>query len=170
VIAVEDRGNRREFGTADLPVTFGAGAADVTLDGAQGSIQIGRLDGVYFVQAGRGARNVRVGGEPLTGTRALKDGDVIAYDRARLTCALAGATLAVRIDWVVTAGDTAPPDLDELARGRSAAADVAITPIAFKPSAAATTAAGRRGISRATIGIGAAFALLAVIAWFAFTA
>jgi formylglycine-generating enzyme required for sulfatase activity len=170
VVAVEERGSRREFGTADLPVTFGSSAADVTLEGVQGNIQIGRLDGVYFVQAGRGARNVRVGGEPLTGTRALKDGDIVAYDRARLECRMAGATLAVRIDWVVTAGDTAPPDLDELARGRSRSSDVAITPIAFKPSAATAATRGRTGISRATIAIAAAFALLATVAWFAFTA
>jgi formylglycine-generating enzyme required for sulfatase activity len=170
VVAVETRGGRREFGTAELPVTFGSGAADVGLEGVQGTVQIGLLDGVFFVQAGRGARNVRVGGEPLTGTRALKDGDVVAYDRARLECRIAGQTLAVRVDWVVTAGDTAPPDLEELARGRSRDSDVAITPIAFKPGAAATATRGRRGISRATIGIGAAFAVLAVVAWFAFTA
>ena len=119
IVTVEDGGRRREFGAAELPVTFGAGAdADVVLDGVHGSIQIGRLDDVFFVQPGRGARNLRVGGEPLTGTRELRDGDVIAFDRARLECRVGGAALAIRIERLVTAGDTAPPDLDELARGR----------------------------------------------------
>ena len=68
----------------------------------------------------------------MTGTRALRDGDVIAFDRARLACRVTGRTLAVRIDWIVTAGDTAPPDLEELARG-GRSAEIAITPIAFKP-------------------------------------
>src|SRR5688500_7536386 len=117
-VTVEEGGRRRDFGAGDLPITLGAGAdADVALDGVQGSIQIGFLGDVFFVQPGRSARNVRVGGEPLAGTRALRHGDVIAFDRARLDCRVAGNTLAIRVDWIVTAGDTAPPDLDELARG-----------------------------------------------------
>ena len=68
IVTVEDGGRRREFGPDELPVTFGAGAdADVVLDGVHGSIQIGRLDGVFFVQPGRGARNVRVGGAAAGG-------------------------------------------------------------------------------------------------------
>ncbi len=140
------------------------------LEGVTGSIQIGRFKDVFFVQAGRGARNLRVGGEPLTGTRELQDGDVIAFDRARLECRVAGdGTLALRIEWVVTAGDTAPPDLDELARDRRRTSDVAITPIAFKPGAASKVVE-KRGPSRMTIAIGSAGAVLAVVAWFAFTA
>jgi formylglycine-generating enzyme required for sulfatase activity len=150
---------------------LGAGeAVDVVLDGVAGSIQIGRLKDVFFVQAGRGARNLRVAGEPLAGSRELRDGDVISFDRARLECRIEAGTLAVRLDSVVTAGDTAPPDLDELARDRSRAAGVAITPIAFKPSSAGAGSAARRGPSRRTIGIATAFAVLAVLAWFAFTA
>jgi hypothetical protein len=135
IVTVEDSGRRRDFGASELPIAVGAGDADVTLDGVQGTIQLGRLDGVFFVQPGRGARNVRVGGDLLSGTRALRDGDVIAFDRARLECRIAADALAVRIERIVTAGDTAPPDLDELARG-ARAADVAITPIVFKPGAA----------------------------------
>ena len=121
IVTVEERGRRHEFGAAELPVTLGAGHdADVALEGVTGSIQIGRFKDAFFVQAGRGARNLRVGGEPLTGTRELKDGDVIAFDRARLECRVAGdGTLALRIEWIVTAGDTAPPDLDQLARDRA---------------------------------------------------
>ena len=142
-MTVEEGGRRRDFGAGDLPLAFGAGTeADVVLDGVQGSLQVGRLDDVFFVQPGRSARNVRVGGEPLTGTRALRDGDVIAFDRARLECRVAGNALAIRIDWIVTAGDTAPPDLDELARG-GRPAEIAITPIAFKPGAAAGARIGQ---------------------------
>ena len=167
-VTVEEGGRRRDFGAGDLPITLGAGAdADIALDGVQGTIQIGRLGDVFFVQPGRSARNVRVGGEPLTGTRALRDGDVIAFDRARLDCRVGANTLAIRVDWIVTAGDTAPPDLDELARG-GRTAEIAITPIAFKP-AAARAQAGRKW-SKGTIGAAAATALLATVAWFAFTA
>ncbi len=171
IVTVEERGRTHEFGAAELPVTLGAGHdADVALEGVTGSIQIGRFKDVFFVHAGRGARNLRVGGEPLTGTRELKDGDVIAFDRARLECRVAGeGTLALRIDWIVTAGDTAPPDLDQLARDHRRAPDVAITPIAFKPRAASKVAE-KRGPSRMTIAMTSGFGVLAIVAWFAFTA
>jgi len=171
VVVVEERGRRREFGAADLPLTLGSdGGADVVLDGVAGSVQLGFLDGVFFVQPKRGARNLRVGGEAFAGTRALRDGDVVAFDRARLTCTIKGHALTARLDWVVTAGDTAPPDLEEVARDSGRAGEVAITPIAFKPSAARAATAGRRHFRPMQIGAGTAFALLAVVAWFAFTA
>lgn len=170
VVTVEQEGRLREFTGAELPVTLGADpAADVVLRGVTGSVQIGRLKDVFFVQAGRGARNLRVDGELLTGTRELDDGDVVAFDRARLECRIAGGKLAVRVDWVVTAGDTAPPDLDQLARADAGATDVAITPISFRPTAETSRATARRP-SRTQIGIASGFAVLAVAAWFAFTA
>src|SRR5262245_31122193 len=87
IVTVEDRGSRREFGAEDLPVTFGSGAdADVVLEGVSGSVQISRFKDVFVLQAGRGARNLRVAGEPFKGTRELGDGDVIAFDRVRLEC------------------------------------------------------------------------------------
>src|SRR5688500_829224 len=156
-VTVEEEGRRREFGAQDLPIALGAASdADVVLDGVHGSIQIGRLDEVFFVQPGRSARNVRIDGELLTGTRAVRDGAVIAFDRARLECRVAGSTLAIRVEWLVTAGDTAPPDLDELARG-GRAAEIAITPIAFKPGRATGAESGRSRWSRGTIGATVAF-------------
>ena len=124
IVTIEERGRRHEFGAAELPVTLGsAHDADVVLEGVTGSIQIGRFKEEFFVQAGRGARNLRIGGEPLTGTRELRDGDVIAFDRARLECRIAdGRCSLCASSWIVTAGDTAPPDLDQLARNRSRAA------------------------------------------------
>jgi formylglycine-generating enzyme required for sulfatase activity len=169
IVTIEQRGQRHEFAAEDLPVSLGsAHDADVALDGVAGSIQIGRFRNEFFVQAGRGSRNLRIGGEALTGTREIKDGDVIAFDRARLEARVTGDTLALRIEWIVTAGDTAPPDLDQVARNRRTA-DVAITPIAFKRATAGKAVASRRP-SRASILIGSAAGVLALIAWFAFTA
>ena len=169
VVVIEERGRRREFGAIDLPLTLGTDGSDVVLPGVAGSLQLGFLDGKFFVQAGRGARNLRIGGETLTGTRGLKDGDVVAFDRARLACVVKGHTLTARLDWVVTAGDTAPPDLEEVARDSGRVGEVAITPIAFKPSTASATTRPWR-LTPAKIAGGTAFAVLAVVAWFAFTA
>ena len=71
----------------------------------------------------------------------------------------------------VAAGDTAPPDLEEVARAAdSGAAAMTITPIAFKPSAQAAGARQRRGVRPATLGGALAIAGAAVVAWFTFTA
>src|SRR5688572_6711345 len=107
VLEVEVAGRRRLFGAEDLPVSLGSAAgADVLLDGVPGLIRIGRLGEVFFVQADRGTRNLRVGGVTVTGSRELKDGDVIAFDRARLECSIVAGTLRVKGSTLVTAGDT----------------------------------------------------------------
>lgn len=170
VVAIDLNGRRREFVAAQLPLTLGGQAtADVVLDGVPGSIQVGRLGSTFFVQAERGTRNLRVAGETLAGTRELRDGDTIALDRARLACRIGNGVLEIRVTMVVEAGDTAPPDLDELAREGARAADVAIAPIAFKPNVAGA-GVRRSGPSKRTVALGGAFALLAAMAWFAFTA
>src|SRR5690606_28716399 len=142
-------GERRfEFAASDLPVTIGGDpSADVELDGVPGAVQIGRLGDVFFVQAGRATRNVRIDGRPLAGTAELGEGSVVALDRARLKCSLRGGELTVAVTVQVTAADTAPPDIDELARSTAAAPlDVAITPVAFDPNASAALGRKRRGI------------------------
>ena len=169
VIAVDESGRRREFDLAELPLSFGAVGADVGLPGVPGTLQIGKLGDVFFAQVGRGTRNVRVNGQAVAGSTELRDGDVIALDRVRLSCRIKGGSLTVAVQLQVTAGDTAPPDLEEVARTREAAGAVTITPIAFKPTAQ-VTAGVRRAPRPATIGATAAVAAAAVIAWFTFTA
>ena len=171
-VAVDGGGPKRIFTDADLPISIGGDSADVPLEGVPGSIQIGRLGGVFFVQAERGARNVRIDGELATGSREIRDGMLISLDRARLSCALRDGRLEVGVELLQTAGDTAPPDLDELARApRKFASDVAITPIAFnREQAAAAQHSKRTRPSKTKIALGAAFAVLAVLGWFAFTA
>src|SRR6187397_140938 len=118
VVTIEQLGASLKFGAAELPITISSDpSADVRLGNLPGSIQIGRLGQVFFLQAGRNTRNLRVSGESVAGSRELKDGDVIAFDRARLTCRIVAGRLVVGTDVLVTAGDTAPPNLDELARG-----------------------------------------------------
>src|SRR5262245_54201356 len=174
IVAIEQVAGRRELGAADLPVTIGSvPGADLRIDGLPGSIQIGRLGDVFFVQAGRNTRNLRVAGEPVTGSRRLDDGDAIAFDRLRLTARIADGRLVLVTEIVVTAGDTAPPDLEELARGAGGArdSDELVTPVAFKlpPLGGAQTKKGG-GWNRAQIGAAAGLAALALFGWFAFTA
>ncbi len=123
------------------------------------------------MQPGRGARNVRVDGAPLTGTRALRDGDVARVrSRAARVPRCTPTTLAVRIEWLTTAGDTAPPDLDELAarRARGRHRDHADRVQARTRRRSKRGAARRQqGDDRCRSALGV---VLAAVAWFAFTA
>jgi formylglycine-generating enzyme required for sulfatase activity len=172
VLSTDFGGRVRRFGADALPVSIGGTAADdITIAGVEGSIRIGMLDGVFFVDPPRGMRNLRIDGEPVTATRKLADGDVVALDSARLVCRIAAGRLTLGIDARVTAGDTAPPDLDELARASAAGADeMEITPIAFRPDTGEGSRARSRLPSPAATIVSAVFAVLAVLAWFAFTA
>jgi len=171
VVTIDQLGARLTFGAAELPVTIGSDAAsDVRIGGLPGTIQIGRLGSVFFVQAGRSTRNLRVGGESVAGSRELKDGDVIAFDRARFNCRIAAGRLVVATEVVVTAGDTAPPDLDEVARGGAQSGEDVITPIAFKLPPVGAARETRKPWSKASISAGIGLAALTVFGWFAFTA
>ena len=172
ILATEESGYTRYFEAQSLPVTIGGGSEDdLRLDGVSGSLQIGVLDGVFFVQAGRHTTNLRVGGELLRSSHRLADGEVVALDSARLTCSIAAGKLTVSIEARVTAGDTAPPDLEELARaGDDGSGEIPISPVAFRTGAAAAQRSRSQRPRVATILVSAAFAVLAVLGWFAFTA
>ena len=165
-VAVDSDGRRRLFRAAELPVKVGGdAAAGIVIAGLPGTIEIGRVTAGFFVRAGRNARNLRVDGELVTSSRELRHGAVIAFDRARIACAIDGDRLTLGVETLVTAGDTAPPG-DVVVR--DGVSDLEIKPIAFKPTA--PRAARSRRPSNFAIGVGAAVAVLAVIAWYAFTA
>lgn len=172
VLATEESGFTRHFEAHALPVTFGGrNEDDIRLAGVADSVQIGRLEEVFFVQPGKHSANVRVSGEPLKGSRRLADGDVIAVDTARLECRIAGGRLTVVIKAQITAGDTAPPDLSDLARGSARRDDeLEIKPVSFRETAADSARRRAYRPSPAAWITAAAFSVLAVFGWFAFTA
>jgi formylglycine-generating enzyme required for sulfatase activity len=171
VLMTSIAGEERYFGADELPVSIGGEAHDdVCLHGVPGSMQIGVLDGAFFLQAGRETRNLRVEGDSVSGSRWLKDGEIIALDTARITCSLDSSQLQLAISGVETGGDTAPPDLEELARESLDLDEVEIAPIAFRPLDDRKTTGIQAAPSRRNLFIGGAFATLAVIGWFAFTA
>ncbi|HEY5622542.1 MAG TPA: hypothetical protein VIV14_02200 [Gammaproteobacteria bacterium] len=170
LMAVID-GDIRAFAVEDLPLSIGGDAdCGLRLPGVMGSLQIGVLDGAFFIQPGRDARNLRVEGEPVSGSRWVKDGETIALDTARFECSIADGRLRLEVSGVVTGGDTAPPNLEELAREEGNLDEFEIAPIAFKPLGEETAEAGRKAPSRRSLVIGSAFGVLAILGWFAFTA
>lgn len=171
IVAAECGERRFAFPLDALPIRVGGGARDeVPLVGVAGSLELGVLDGVFFVQPDRETRSARVDGEPLTGSRRISDGSTLALDHARLECHLEDGRLRLVIDHVVTGGDTAPPDLEGLAREVETRDEFEVVPVAFKRAELPTAAASTRR-SRVTRGaVGAGFAVLAALGWFAFTA
>jgi formylglycine-generating enzyme required for sulfatase activity len=170
IVTIEHLGRRRDLGASELPVTVGGDrGAGIEIHGLPGVIRIGRLGGAFVVEAGRGARNLRVGGVPVTGARELADGDVIAFDRARLTCRIAAGRLELGIEVLVTAGDTAPPEQAEVAAGAEADFDV-VKPVTFKLPPVVGAEAKRSRWNVTTAGAAAVLGVLVIFAWFAFTA
>ncbi len=171
VLTTSADGQERRFTADDLPVTIGGDVnSEIRLHGVSGSLQIGLLDGSFFIQPARDTRSLRVEGELVTGSRWIKNGETIALDTARLSCSLSGEQLRLEISGVVTGGDTAPPDLEELAREAADLDEVEITPVAFRPSSGQKARKLRARPSRRNLAVGGAFVFLAVLAWFAFTA
>jgi formylglycine-generating enzyme required for sulfatase activity len=162
---------RRRFEQESLPIVVGAeSGADLRLQDVSGSVQIGALDGAFFIQPGRDTRNLRVDGELVRGSRWLRGGETIALDTARLRCHIDAGRLSLSIEGHLTGSDTAPPDLEELARESQDVGSVEIKPIAFRPQSTATEVRVSARTRAATIGVAGAFAVLAVLGWFAFTA
>ena len=171
VLTAEVEGETRRFSAGDLPLSIGGGAeCDIRLHGVSGSFQIGTLDGAFFVQPGKDTRGMRLDGNPVTGSRWLKDGQTVALDIARVRCRLGGGRLDLLVEGQLTGGDTAPPDLEELAREMAEADEVAVEPIAFRPELNEKARQATARPRRATVIAGSAFAILAMLGWFAFTA
>jgi formylglycine-generating enzyme required for sulfatase activity len=169
VLATEESGFTRHFDAMALPVAIGSDERDdLVLANIQGSLRIGQLDGVLFVQPARDTSNLRVDGELLRGPKRIEDGNVISLDSARMTCHLRNGRLTLAIEAQVTAGDTAPPDFDALARSKSS--ELTVSPIAFKPGQPRSDNERTRRFSKTGLAVSTAFVVLAVLAWFAFTA
>ena len=162
--------DERRFAVEELPVLIGGSAeCDVRLNEVFGSFQIDALDGAFFVQPGKDTRGLRLDGDPVAGSRWLKDGETLSLDTARARCSFVDGRLSLLIEGQVTGGDTAPPDLEELAREAGEVEEVEIAPIAFR-SQADTKEAPRKGPKRSTVLLSGSFAILAILGWFAFTA
>ncbi|MGD8324702.1 MAG: SUMF1/EgtB/PvdO family nonheme iron enzyme [Gammaproteobacteria bacterium] len=160
-------GKVRRFSSLDLPVVLGDRVdSDVLLEGAQGEFQLGRLDDAWFVQVPRTSA-LRLNGVELRGTQKLGDGDVLELAGVRLTCHRDGAMLSVRVEQNLHLKAVPLAVEPDGADGQGDA--VAIRPIQFRGPSAQQPTPGRR-VSPAQIAVAAAFVVLAILGWFAFTA
>ena len=132
-LTIRDVDGVRDIDAEDLPLRAGTGS-DCQLrlpgPGNRAVLALDLLDGVPFVQpVGRDAP-VTINGEPLTGSRHLADGDVIAFYGSRIRVS-AGDRLELAVELEDSAYVTRPPELDE----ESGADNEAIAPTAFRRAA-----------------------------------
>lgn len=165
VLEISAAGKVRRFSAEQLPISLGGRVdSDVPLDGARGEFQLGALDGAWFVQAPR-AEALRLNGVELRGTQKIGAGDVVELDDVKLTFGEEAAMLRVRVEQTLQAAPLALDDASRAAQSES----VAIRPIQFRKQEEAEEETRRR-ITPSQAAIGAAFFILAIVGWFAFTA
>lgn len=169
-IVTLEEGGRETFGAQALPLVLGDGPdADIRLRGAEGSLQLGYLDGRYFVQRGRNGDGLRLNGELVAGSTWLSEGDEVATGSARLLVEAVTPRLVLRSEAQVAAGDTAPPELASFAKLSERSDAVEIQPVRFKIDPPPPR---ERGVKPqpATVITVALVSVLAILGWFAFTA
>lgn len=161
---------QQSFDAEVLPVALGDGpGSDVRLSGAEGELQVGHLDGRYFLQRGRNGEGLRLNGALVTGSAWLSVGDEVATGSARLFVESTSPRLVLRSEARLAAGDTAPPEVGNFASLSERPESVEIQPVRFRidpPPPRARTAKPQA----ATVITVALVAVLAILGWFAFTA
>ncbi len=171
ILRVSASGENRWFRQENLPVSIGnTKDCEICLNGIQGSFQIGVLDGTFFIQPGKNTLGLRIDGQSITGSQSLDDGVVISLEGISAACTLVNGCLTLRTEASMRESGGALPDLEELAREAGRVEAVEIAPISFSPKADEKSFGEVFRPKRSTLIIGSAFGVLAVFAWFAFTA
>ena len=171
VLEISGVGRTRSFAQTQMPVSIGGRVdSDVVLVGADGELQIGNLDGAWFAQVPRNVESVQLNGVSLRGSARIDDGDIVTLDAVRLHVTRDGTALRLRVALPAEAATKASAGStnDDAAAGGDAG--VSIRPIQFRSQAADSDAARSRRIRPSQIAIAAAFGVLAILGWFAFTA
>lgn len=115
----------REILAQDLPVRIGAAeSADIRLPGAvtgEMIALIGVLDDRLFLQAtGSASVPLTLGGEPVTTTRWLNDGDVVAAGALRVACQFTPQVARLSVSYADSGYRTLPPPASEAQSGEAA--------------------------------------------------
>jgi len=175
-IAVRDAAGSRDFTPEQLPVAIGA-ADDCQIRlpgaGAPGPVAfLGYSGGRFFVQPGSVAQGVSIEGVPLTESRWLHGGEVLRAPGCLVTFSVDPESLRVSVDPDDADNVTVPPVVaasDPEAGAEPAPEDV-ISPVNFQRTGPATDADRRRPFPVRGAVLAVAVLILAVSAWFMFTA
>jgi formylglycine-generating enzyme required for sulfatase activity len=169
LVVVDALGERR-FASRDFPVSLGGTGSTVLLAGVPDGplAYLGRHEGEIFVQPQGGAA-IQHNGVPLSASAWLRADDVIRIGAASVRAVERRGELVLEIQDGAPGNITAPPIIDNAAIGSSDLAEAErIEAIRFKATAAAAETS--RKLPTGRLVAGGVAVVLAMIAWFIFTA
>lgn len=172
VVRVNFRGETAGFEEGALPLGIGPGStAGIPVPGADlpdVAAFIGHSGDRWYIQPAPGVRGLEVNGEPLNGSRWLSAGDNALVGDATLSVEDAGSVLELSLH--ESEDVTAPPLLvDEPAMVPGPAAET-IAAVEFRRQTAPEAPAGRRRRTGWNVLVYGLLGVLALLAWFVFTA
>ena len=172
---IEQAGAERRVEASELPIVIGGSASDIPVSGADGGplAFIGLEAGEPFVQPAPGATGVLCNGNPLTTSQWLRSGDQVRVRSMVIAVEQSGDSTRIRVQSRVTEIDTEPPIIVPTppVPGPAELADQAtITPVEFEPRQIGRSDRSRRAPHPLLIVTWVALGVLAVVAWYLFTA
>ncbi len=176
-IAVRDAAGARDFTPEQLPVAIGVGGdSPIRLPGTGNPAPVAFLGfsgGKFFLQPGATPQGATVGGAPLTESRWLEGGEVLRVPGCIVTFAVGADGLQVSVEPDDADNVTVPPVVTMTEPGAPEAEpdpDDVIKPVEFQRVGMQTDGTRRRPFPVRGAVLAGAVAILAVSAWFMFSA
>jgi formylglycine-generating enzyme required for sulfatase activity len=167
------RGDTLDFDEQALPLSVGPGSqAAVPVPGGDlpaVAAFVGHSGDRFYVQPAPGARGIEVNGEALAGSRWLAAGDAILIGDATLTVSSVSDSLEMHLE--ESEDVTAPPLLvDEPAAGAEPVTAETVSAVEFRRETAPAPPSERRRRTGFNVLVYGLLTVLALLAWFIFTA
>jgi formylglycine-generating enzyme required for sulfatase activity len=174
-VVIEQAGEERRVSAADLPVVVGGAAADIPVTGAEAAplAFVGMEEGEPFLQPASPAAGVICNGNLLTTSQWLRSGDQVRVGATLLVVEQAGETTRLKVRSRVTEVDTEPPVIvasQPLPGSGEAVPQPTVRPVEFEPKSIHRSRRSRRAPHPLLILTWLALGLLALVAWYLFTA
>jgi formylglycine-generating enzyme required for sulfatase activity len=145
---VEEDGQRRRFGPGDFPLAVGGSGADIVVPGLAADEVAAFLaldEGELFAQP-QGAVRLTLGGQPITASQWLRDGDEVRLLGTRIRVVWRDGERALQVRHLPAARSAAPLELVAPPSGFRPAspAPILVRPAEYHPPAAPFFASGPR--------------------------
>jgi formylglycine-generating enzyme required for sulfatase activity len=166
---ITEAGASRRLNRDRFPLSLGGSGALIVLPGVAPGLTvawIGLADGEPFLQATDPAEVVACNGSPVATSQWLEDGDVIRIASARITVRR-DDLLRLEVEQVRERDVTEPPLI--VARETASPTGATVRPVEFKPRLDSVAPPRTRRVRPLTVVVALLFALLAGVAWLAFS-
>ena len=176
-LELRTQGATRRYDAGDFPLTIGGPDADIEIPGRPDSNPIAHLgiaENEVFLQPADGGETVFCNGGPVTTSQWLRHGDTLRVAEAEMLFSSDGGEAILQVRRLETDDGTEPPSVVIMAapaQGRAAGEGrQRIQPVEFTPVPLQAGRRRSRSPRRATVAWWIAMALLAMAAWYLFSA